>query len=445
MDSRFPHMVSSKSGESVNCDLSRDVMFCPLASVAEHGSGTGGMQVLISTTGLRVLCFGLTICGAMASEPVEPPIAGRSLADWRELMNRIELRDPDSRQYVPGLIALMDDAAVPWFTRRQAALTLGRLGPLARHAVPHVVRHLADVDLDDPEISPRRWALSALALFGPEAKDAAPALVHLLNDEQSSFVTRLGCLEALSQIGSANSQAIPALLGWLERELMSAEDIELAQAAAQAVGMVGPDAAAAVPILMRRAQSRQEHLRREAVRALGRIGPSARGAQPLLCDLMLDDDSPGVRDAAMTSLGQTGPAAWEFIEPLLAAEDVEIRERAVQVVSSWRSTAKIIRPALEPLLDDPEPRIQLAAARSWRALMNKHDRVWPVLIELLTDADRDIRRGASRELQTIVQQDAFREEDLTRLESDPRPAVKAEAKRLRRLLRQNVTSGNPKR
>lgn len=361
----------------------------------------------------------------------ESPVAGRSLVEWRELMNRIELRDPDSRHYVPGLVQLMDDAAVPWITRRQAALTLGRLGPLAKEAVPRVIRHLDDEHAEDPETSPRRWALSALALFGREASPAVPRLIQLLNDCESSAITRLGCLEALSQIGSAAPPAIPAIIEMVNQDN---QPPEVRLGAVEALGMIGPDAAVSVPVLMRAAQSEREDFRREAVRSLGRMGQSARIAQPLLCDLMLDDDSVQVRDAAMASLGQTGPEAWEFVEALLGAEEVEIRERAANVVAGWRTIARQIAPTLEPLLDDVEPRVRLAAVRSYRSLTNTHDRVWPVLIELLTEVDRDVRREASKELQAIVLTGKAAVQ-IDQLRSDPRPEVRREYERLLRLQR----------
>lgn len=377
------------------------------------------------------LCLILALTAALEPAAEERSVAGRPLTAWRELMSRIELRDPESRRFVPGLIAVMDDDAVPWMTRRQAALTLGRLGQLARDAVPEVAKHLGETNADDPEISPQRWALSALALFGREAKDVTPQLITLLRDEQSSAITRLGCLEALSQIGPASPDAIAALWKQLESSLNG--EGELAVASAEALGMVGPAAAAAAPALMRAAQADDEDLRREAAQALGRIGVSAKDAQPLLCDLMIGDDSELVRDAAMTALGQTGPTGWSLTEPLLAVEQAEIRERAVTVIAQWRAAAKTILPVLEPLLDDPEPRVRLAAVKSWRSLTGQHQRVWPLLIELLTDAERHVRRGASMELQVWVKIGRVSDAEIDRLLDDQRSAVRSEGVRLKRL------------
>jgi HEAT repeat protein len=240
----------------------------------------------------------------------------------------------------------------------------------------------------------------------------------------------------LSQIGSAEPAGIQAMIVALERRIdaKSSSEIELARAAAEALGFLGTDAVVAVPVLQRAAQTDDELLRQAAAISLGKIGPPARGAQPLLFDLMVGDDSAIVRDAATTALGQTGPDAWPLLEPLFDEEDAELRERAVHVASAWPSIATTSAPRIELLLDDREPRVQLAAARSWRGLTRRHERVWPVLIELLNDADRQIRRAASQELQAIVKSDAVSDDEFRALNADSRPAVRSESIRLLRLV-----------
>ena len=373
----------------------------------------------------------------------ETLIAGKTLHEWQTTISKIDLQAPESRRYVPGLMALMDDPQVPWITRRQAALTLGRLGPLARDAIPAVMAHLNEVHLEDPETSPQRWALSALALFGREAPEAAPRLARMLADEKNSIVTRLGCLEALSQIGPASQVAIPALWQELERHLSQAAepaDHDLAVGAAEALGMVGPDAAVAVPVLIRAAQASSNDLRREAIRAMGRIGPAAQDAQSYLCDAMVFEESPLLRDVAMTALQQTGPTAWPLVEPLLSTDEVEARERAVTVVATWKSQAELIIPKIKPLVDDENPHVRLAVARSLYALSRRHEMIWSMMIELLDDPDRHIRRGASRLMQEISTSSEITEVELQQLLSDPRPKVRSEGIRLQRLLKSSATN-----
>jgi len=315
----------------------------------------------------------------------------------------------------------------------------GRLGPLASEAIPSLRKRLEETDDADPETSPQRWALSAVALFGREARGAAPQLIDLLHDEQSSLTTRLGCLEALSQIGSAAPEAIAAIWKQLEAGLAqtaTAADHELALGAAEALGMIGPDASAAVPILLRAAQHSDVAYRRAAVRSLGQIGSTAQDARPVLLDALAGDDDPLVRDLATTAFGQLGSEGWPLIEPLFTDKDAGFRARAANAVATWKEQRAAILPAMESLLVDDAPSVRLAACRSWRQLMGQHDRVWTVLTELLTDTDRLIRREASRELQRIALQGNVTAAELDGLLQSPHAGVRQEGTRLQRLHRE---------
>lgn len=61
--------------------------------------------------------------------------------------------------------------------RTQAAEAIGRLGPAAKGAVPHLVTALKDRDF-----RVRTGAARALAGIGPEARAAAPTIIEVLND-----------------------------------------------------------------------------------------------------------------------------------------------------------------------------------------------------------------------------------------------------------------------
>jgi HEAT repeat protein len=391
---------------------------------------------------LRMLVWAFILQMAVCPEaychrpPTEVVIAGRSIPAWRAVIGQIDPRDPASRQFVPGLIELMSDVRVPWITRRQAALTLGRMGPLAREAIPSLTKRLHEIDTLDPEMSPQRWALSALALYGREAREVAPQLIELLQDEDSTAVTKLGCLEALSQIGSAAPDGIAAIWRELDRGLSSQalrEDRQSALGAAEALGMIGPDAATAVPVLLRAAQSDEPELRQAAIQSLGQIGPRAHDAQPMLIDVLIAEEDPVLRDLATTALRRIGPSGWGVIQKLLAADDAEIRSRAAAIVADWKTIRASILPSLEPLLADADPNVRLAACQSWRRLTERHERVWPHLVELLLDASRPIRRDASRELQSIARTSAVTDAELASLLESSEAQIRREGLRLQRI------------
>ncbi|MDZ4689241.1 MAG: hypothetical protein SH850_29550, partial [Planctomycetaceae bacterium] len=182
--------------------------------------------------------FLITAMTLTAAHPAaEVVIAGATLAEWRERMSVIDPADPQSARWVPGLIAVVEAESVPWFTRRQAALTLGRMRATARDAVP-VLRRLLDDVGDDPETSPQLWALKSLSLFGPVAKDAAPEAVRLLQSKTTPALSRLTAIDVLSQTGPAHPIVIPTLIAFAG----DASEPTLRRTAIEALGLNGPAA-----------------------------------------------------------------------------------------------------------------------------------------------------------------------------------------------------------
>lgn len=95
--------------------------------------------------------------------------------------------------------------------RRNAAQTLGRIGPEAKEAIPALVIALRDKSNNEDV---RRDAACSLGNIGPETTDVVPALISALNDQSSSV--RCDAAWALGKIGPAAKEAIPALKVALE-------------------------------------------------------------------------------------------------------------------------------------------------------------------------------------------------------------------------------------
>ena len=93
-----------------------------------------------------------------------------------------------------------------------AVIVLGELGPIARDAVPCLMRQLDDESLMGS-------VLTSLGQIGPDAKAATPKLLALL-DEQQPWVS-----STLAKIGADPEETIPALTRastngpiWLQKE-----------------------------------------------------------------------------------------------------------------------------------------------------------------------------------------------------------------------------------
>lgn len=352
-------------------------------------------------------------------------IAGQTLAAWRNVMKNMNTDDPASRQYVPGMMELMQRTNLPWFTRRQAALTLGRMGSAAGDAVPVLIRLLHEEDSESTKL----FVLKAFMLLGPVAADAAPDLAALAKNPAEQHLIRTAALEALARIGPQRNEVLPLLIAGVQGELTAANDQaqnELRMTSADVLSLLGPAAAPAIPALIRTASADWPLLRLSAVTTIGQVGPQADIAIPTLADCVLFDDTDEVRDAAAKSLGKMGLASLRAFEQLAIDEDPAVRERAViglevlgkpghdllaaflneeradlriRSARTLLSTQAHRKTALKTLLSDlqkGESRTRRRAYEALRDLRAQWDQTDPQFLDLLQSDDTQVRSLAER-------------------------------------------------
>ena len=347
-----------------------------------------------------VLCL-LVFCGSpvIAGEWPESRYDGRTLAEWRVLIGQIDYTAPDRQKFVAGLLQIVEDPRVPWFSRRQAALTLGRLGQPAEAAVPVLTELLTQTE-PNAETAPQGWAAKALGLFGPIAADATPALIKLASQPQTSLMARLSALDALSRIGRTHPAAIPAMILLLNPSPEFSDALTLQRAACETLIFVGPDAAPAVPHLLRLTTAQDATLRRLAIEALTAIGPLAAVAAPQVFDGLVTDEDPAVADAAERALASWGTELEPQIFALAEADDTIFRLRATRILASWPSS-NTRQAVLKARLNDPDASVQLAAvAGLWQQTQDAAPLVEP-LERLLIVPDRQIRRASLRQVELM--------------------------------------------
>jgi HEAT repeat protein len=170
------------------------------------------------------------------------PEAGLYAAD---LLSRQQL---DGKEAIPALIAGLDyrGPIVSLHSLPGEPLFVARaLGRYGQEAVPALVQAL-----------PRQGAVQGLAEAGPQAKEAVPSLVELLNREdkpgkEGAFL-RAWVIHALGRIGPEARSATPSLTRLLKSY---AEGADIPHSGmhvgpvARALGEIGPGAKEAVPVL----------------------------------------------------------------------------------------------------------------------------------------------------------------------------------------------------
>ena len=275
--------------------------------------------------------------------------------------------------------------------RREAGLSLEKIGPAAKAAVPALIAALDDQDK-------QVWAnaLAALAAIGPDAAPAVPRLMELLDSRKSRDfrqrdtaqkqmrvahalgsigeaarpallaalksddpAMRLGAVRALGEMGAAAKDAIPGLV-----ETLGHADEQIRGEAADALGRFGADAIAPLKGAL---SSPDARLRAGAARALGGLGAAAAPAGPELIACLSTEKEREVRVALLAALPRTGFAQEKTVPVLVRAfrdDDEAIRSAALNALLGIRPAAKLVVPSLVAMLADPQSAVVERTARA---------------------------------------------------------------------------------
>ena len=166
----------------------------------------------------------------------------------------LETMEDAAAPAIPALLEALKDKSE--FIRWPAVRTLGKIGPVQTElTVPAIAKLL------NPKESPdvREAAANALRQFGPAAKDALPALIGMLNLGEAD--AQEAVIKAINSIGRGQTkEAIPAL-----RKSLVSNSPTVRKLAAEALGRLGPSAAAALPDLRERLRQDNDSEVRQAV------------------------------------------------------------------------------------------------------------------------------------------------------------------------------------
>lgn len=188
------------------------------------------------------------------------------------------------------------------------------------------------------------------------ADDPLPDL--MTNTKHKSPAVRLGAVKALGKLGWQAKEALPVLSAAL-----GDGDAKVREAAAAAVGQLGPDA---VPTLAGMLNHPDKYVRRNAVWGLGKLGPLARPVLSELCHALQDED-PRTASGAAQALGAMGADGADAVPALAEAM------RGTNIVLcrlAAKALSQVGRPALPTLVThlkhhDPFVRGEAAVALGW--------------------------------------------------------------------------------
>lgn len=343
-----------------------------------------------------VLCVGLV---AFAQDVKR--YAGRTLDEWRELIQELDFKSPERARAVPGLRAIVNDNDVPWFTRRQAALTLGRIGEPAAPTIKDLIK-LLRAPVEPVETSPPLWSLKALALFGPLAAEAGPDAIRILRDANAPIILRLTSTETLGRIGATSSDGIEALIeggaGKLETA-NAADELELRIACLEALQLAGPPSA--VPMLIAACSDPAERIRHAAAATLGFLGARGEPAAEVLGSLVVFDETPVVRETAARALAKLGDRGIAILQKLLQNEDRDVLVYALDGAGRTVNRRREIAPALKPLFESHDEVVAVRAMNAWWLVTREVEPILNRLVERIASDDREVRKVAADTLRVM--------------------------------------------
>ena len=262
-----------------------------------------------------------------------------------------------------------------------AAHALGQLGKAARPVAKHVAALVGD---DNAHV--RRAAIRALRKIDPDEAITLPIIIKILEDGDDEVRTDI--LLAIAEEGKA---AVPRLTTALA-------DPEGAYWACLVLQEMGPEAAGAVPALIKLIQSDDRpEVVREAMITLGQIGPAAAPAVPVLIE-ELKSPRPGVLVAAIFALGNIGaPAAQPAQDAIAKLADSD--DMFIKMESNWalakidRANPDVLLHTTQILVDclrSDDPQIRIAAARGLADLKPGPKLVLPELKKVMVGASPEV-------------------------------------------------------
>jgi len=372
--------------------------------------------------------------GLLRADPVPTPstpatvteVGGKTFKQWlqdlsnddpsvrEEAITAITLF-PNADEAVPALVKrLLDHDASP---RSAAVLALARAmeaGKINDKDRPKVIEALGNRLTDDTPSPVRYQAAKVLGLFGKDAHQVQPALLHGVEDS-GSYMIRIACIADLTAAGmTADRGPEPAvtraLLGALgdhslgypgdhaagvrlqaimtmaemgppqDEGLFTREKSALREATKDKdktvaiwahLGLMGVDKIDADGIAFLKGCTHSDELLRvrvQGVRALGMVAAKEKDVVPAIVDLMGDADPQMAASAclALADAGDPGPKAVDALAAVAKStgRSAATRIQAVQALGAIGAKSKAVVKPLLDLLSDPDHDVAAYACMS---------------------------------------------------------------------------------
>lgn len=287
---------------------------------------------------LAVGGIGIFLGDAKSIVPLPVDAAQRAVGPLREVLKGVRYRGPVGRDDVVPLLHKMGDTelektlielaksedvwehriAVGGLRVIKSTLPIPSLASFEGEAQRIVLVRSLIERLRSEEFVKRPMTIARLAEIGPPTAEAVLELINVLNHPAAVAYTHVPeeAMDALRKIAPESQEVVRALVGILEKYEL---DYPLAQAAARALGRMGPTARAAAPALARLLRSGHGLSCGTAGRALEQLGRGAESVVSDLAHILQASESDVCRMQMADALGSVGPAAADASPALVYA------------------------------------------------------------------------------------------------------------------------------
>ena len=429
------------------------------------------MRTGVLTGGVCALCLSAVV--SMAAEPsVADLIAELKSGDETARLAAIDglgQKGEQAADAVPALAALLKDPSPA--VRAHAVKSLGKIGAKAKPAVPELALLISDKDETvrrmvvgalrkihpspqvsvplfvkvmedaDPAVRIRAmralaasgkdavpfmiealknekaayWAALVLNQIGPEAQDAVPALIGLLDDKRP-YVRREVML-ALAEIGKPAAPAVPQLVKAMDNELrppaavyaigrigvasdewekkirqyIDSQDMILGEVSIWTLARLHPEdkqlARDATEQLFKGLKSDDPAVRKASARALDELRPGPEITLPIMEKAFAGADEKVIH-GALDAMAGLGPAAVPKLIDALKYESV--RPYVVNILGQHGAAAKPAVDALAKLTEDKNPDVQHEALIALAKIGPDAKAAVPILVKTLEQNERSV-------------------------------------------------------
>jgi HEAT repeat protein len=349
-----------------------------------------GLSVILGVVALTLYYFG--------REPGSPTYQGKSLDYW--FKQRLTKNSPEADK----ILNQVGPEAVPYLrtvlrredsflTRTRSAL---RRKMITSKLVPAAVRQRLTIPVT--ALRARAEAARILRGLGPAARPALPELVASLNHKQRGI--RSTAFEALIGLGPAVEGVIPVVLQTLKHP-----DSSMRMRAATALSEFEVYSPGIIAALTEALADPLPMVRQAAVQTLAQAGPAAISALPQLGPMLNERDN-YLRLSAADALWRISPEQARVIVPLLIglmdpeaslgdAPDLslEFRVAAVEIMGEMGPLAKEAVPALRRLLHKGPDDHRFGAANALRKIEPTNGpALVPLFVQFLAATDAPVAR-----------------------------------------------------